>query len=87
MTWAGPTALALGLVCVAAACNRKGVQETMTRVAIAGLGTIGRVLAGARPGAVVLMHDGYGERAQSVAALLVILAELARQGYRFTIPA
>lgn len=48
---------------------------------------IERVLAGARPGAVVLMHDGYGQRAQSVAALRVILAQLARQGYRFTIPA
>jgi peptidoglycan-N-acetylglucosamine deacetylase len=52
-----------------------------------GTGTIiDRVLAGAAPGAVVLMHDGYGERAQSVAALRVILAELSARGYRFTIP-
>jgi peptidoglycan/xylan/chitin deacetylase (PgdA/CDA1 family) len=52
-----------------------------------GTGTIvARVLAGAYPGAVVLMHDGYGERAQSVAALRTILATLAARGYRFTIP-
>jgi peptidoglycan/xylan/chitin deacetylase (PgdA/CDA1 family) len=36
---------------------------------------------------VVLMHDGYGERAQNVAALRVILATLAARGYRFTLPA
>jgi peptidoglycan/xylan/chitin deacetylase (PgdA/CDA1 family) len=48
---------------------------------------IERVLAGARPGAVVLMHDGYGERAQNVAALRVILATLTARGYRFTLPA
>jgi peptidoglycan-N-acetylglucosamine deacetylase len=53
-----------------------------------GTGTIiARVLAGAAPGAVVLMHDGYGERAQSVAALRTILAELSARGYRFTLPA
>jgi peptidoglycan-N-acetylglucosamine deacetylase len=47
---------------------------------------IGRVLAAATPGAVVLMHDGYGRRAESVAALRVILASLAARGYRFGIP-
>jgi peptidoglycan-N-acetylglucosamine deacetylase len=47
---------------------------------------INRVLATARPGAVVLMHDGYGRRAQSLAALRVILATLAARGYRFGTP-
>jgi peptidoglycan/xylan/chitin deacetylase (PgdA/CDA1 family) len=44
------------------------------------------VLANAAPGAVVLMHDGYGQRAESVAALQVILARLAARGYRFDTP-
>lgn len=35
------------------------------------------------PGAIVLMHDGGGERTQSVAALEIILRELSGQGYRF----
>ncbi|HSV67966.1 MAG TPA: polysaccharide deacetylase family protein [Mycobacteriales bacterium] len=47
---------------------------------------IDRVLSAARPGAVVLMHDGYGARGQSVAALRVILATLAARGYRFAVP-
>ncbi|WP_233564993.1 bifunctional polysaccharide deacetylase/glycosyltransferase family 2 protein [Micromonospora musae] len=39
--------------------------------------------AGGR-GAVVLMHDGGGDRDQTVAALDRLLPELTRQGYRFT---
>lgn len=35
------------------------------------------------PGAIVLMHDGGGERAQSIAALEIILRDLSAQGYRF----
>ncbi|MEU4778097.1 bifunctional polysaccharide deacetylase/glycosyltransferase family 2 protein [Micromonospora sp. NPDC023633] len=35
-------------------------------------------------GAVVLMHDGGGDRAQTVAALDRLLPGLVRQGYRFT---
>ncbi len=35
------------------------------------------------PGAIVLMHDGGGERTQSIAALEIILRELSAQGYRF----
>ncbi|MFU8851002.1 bifunctional polysaccharide deacetylase/glycosyltransferase family 2 protein [Micromonospora sp. SL1-18] len=35
-------------------------------------------------GAVVLMHDGGGDRRQTVAALDQLLPRLARQGYRFT---
>ncbi len=41
------------------------------------------ILAGARPGAIVLMHDGGGNRAQTVAALERALTKLQRQGYTF----
>ncbi len=41
------------------------------------------VLSHAHPGAVSLMHDGGGDRSQSVAALRQVLSSLARQGYRF----
>jgi peptidoglycan/xylan/chitin deacetylase (PgdA/CDA1 family) len=37
----------------------------------------------AYPGAIVLMHDGGGDRAQSVAALEAILSELSQKGYVF----
>ena len=42
-----------------------------------------RVVDGARDGTVVLMHDGGGDRTETVAALDDALAELARQGYAF----
>lgn len=41
------------------------------------------VVREAYPGAIVLMHDGGGDRAQSVAALATILRELSQQGYVF----
>jgi len=41
------------------------------------------VLDNAYSGAVVLMHDGGGNRAQSAAALEVILQTLGQQGWRF----
>jgi peptidoglycan/xylan/chitin deacetylase (PgdA/CDA1 family) len=47
---------------------------------------IARVLGSVYPGAVVLMHDGYGDRSQSVAALRAILPALVARGYRFTVP-
>jgi len=48
-----------------------------------GAGTIAdRALARLAPGQVILLHDGRGDRRQTVAALEVILAELARKGYR-----
>lgn len=43
------------------------------------------VLSEAHPGAIVLMHDGGGNRAQTVAALRILLRELPRRGYRFTL--
>jgi peptidoglycan-N-acetylglucosamine deacetylase len=42
-----------------------------------------RLLAGARPGAVILMHDGGGDRRQTLAALRAALPRLAARGYRF----
>ncbi len=46
-----------------------------------------RVVSQARPGAVSLMHDGGGNRAQSVSALERILRALSKKGYRFaTLP-
>jgi peptidoglycan/xylan/chitin deacetylase (PgdA/CDA1 family) len=41
------------------------------------------VLDQAYPGAVVLMHDGGGDRSQTVEALKTILGQLKDQGYRF----
>ncbi|MBD2488174.1 polysaccharide deacetylase family protein [Aulosira sp. FACHB-615] len=45
------------------------------------------VLKGAKPGAIVLMHDGGGDRHRTVEALPKIITGLKQQGYRFvTIP-
>jgi peptidoglycan/xylan/chitin deacetylase (PgdA/CDA1 family) len=41
------------------------------------------VIRSVYPGAIVLMHDGGGDRAQSVQALETILRELSAQGYAF----
>ena len=41
------------------------------------------VLANVRPGAIILMHDGGGERSQTVAALDTVLDGLAGRGYAF----
>jgi peptidoglycan/xylan/chitin deacetylase (PgdA/CDA1 family) len=39
-----------------------------------------RALAGARPGAIILMHDGGGDRSQTIAALPAIVRGLRRRG-------
>jgi peptidoglycan-N-acetylglucosamine deacetylase len=41
------------------------------------------ILSHVFPGAIVLMHDGGGDRSQSVAALEIILRELSAKGYKF----
>ncbi len=41
-----------------------------------------RVVSGARPGAIVVMHDGGGNRSQTVAALPRIIRTLHGRGYR-----
>ncbi|GAA2227510.1 polysaccharide deacetylase family protein [Kitasatospora cystarginea] len=45
-----------------------------------------RVLEGIRPGAIVLNHDGGGDRSQTIAALRGYLPVLLGEGYRFTTP-
>lgn len=48
---------------------------------------VNNVLKGAKPGAIVLMHDGGGDRYKTVQALPQIINGLKQQGYRFvTIP-
>jgi peptidoglycan-N-acetylglucosamine deacetylase len=50
-----------------------------------GAGVIaGRVLSRVRSGDVVLLHDGGGDRSQTVAALQQVLASLSARGYRFS---
>jgi peptidoglycan/xylan/chitin deacetylase (PgdA/CDA1 family) len=45
------------------------------------------VVKGAKPGAIVLMHDGGGDRYRTVKALPQIISGLKQQGYRFvTVP-
>jgi peptidoglycan/xylan/chitin deacetylase (PgdA/CDA1 family) len=46
-----------------------------------------RVLAHVEPGAVILLHDGGGDRSQTVAALRPLIDGLRAQGYRFSTPA
>ncbi|MEH2331195.1 polysaccharide deacetylase family protein [Nostoc sp.] len=48
---------------------------------------VNNVLKGAKPGSIVLMHDGGGDRHRTVEALPQIITGLKQQGYRFvTIP-
>ena len=46
-----------------------------------------RALAAARPGGILIFHDGFdargGNRANTVAAVAIVIAELRRQQYRF----
>ncbi len=44
---------------------------------------VNRVLTGAWDGAVVLMHDGGGDRSHTIEALPIIIRALKAQGYRF----
>jgi peptidoglycan-N-acetylglucosamine deacetylase len=46
-----------------------------------------RALEGAAPGAIILMHDAGGDRAQTIAALPTIIGALRKRGYRLvTVP-
>lgn len=48
---------------------------------------VNNVLKDAKPGGIVLMHDGGGDRSHTVKALPQIIASLKQRGYRFvTIP-
>jgi peptidoglycan-N-acetylglucosamine deacetylase len=46
-----------------------------------------RLMEGITPGAVVLLHDGGGDRSQTVDAVARIVPELRAEGWRFTRPA
>ena len=46
-----------------------------------------RALAGAHPGAIILMHDAGGDRSQTIAALPTIIAKLRARRYQLvTVP-
>lgn len=45
-----------------------------------------QVLTQLRPAGIVLMHDGGGERSQTVQALAILLPALRDQGWTFTLP-
>ncbi|MGB3654515.1 MAG: polysaccharide deacetylase family protein [Rivularia sp. (in: cyanobacteria)] len=48
---------------------------------------VNTVLKNARPGGIVLLHDGGGDRTRTIQALPTIIAKLKQQGYSFvTIP-
>ncbi len=44
---------------------------------------VSRILRYARNGAILLLHDGGGNRAQTVAALPIIIATLKSRGFKF----
>lgn len=74
---------------VRAEIRRNGMQQVLWDVdpqdwARPGTSTIvRRALAGAHSGAIILMHDGGGNRAQTVAALDQVLTTLSARGYTF----
>jgi peptidoglycan/xylan/chitin deacetylase (PgdA/CDA1 family) len=47
---------------------------------------LGRILSKVTPGAIVLLHDGGGDRSQTVAMLKPLIDALKAQGYGFTTP-
>lgn len=44
---------------------------------------VNQVVSGVKPGAIVLLHDGGGDRSNTVAALPQIIQSLKEQGYKF----
>ncbi len=48
-----------------------------------GADQIAKAIENAKPGQVILMHDGGGDRTQTIEALRKALPELRKQGYRF----
>ena len=45
-----------------------------------------RVLSRVKPGAIVVLHDGGGDRSHTVAMLADLIAKLQVQGYEFALP-
>lgn len=48
---------------------------------------VDRLLTGITPGAVVLMHDGGGDRTQTVEAVAAVIPRLRSDGWHLTVPA
>ena len=48
---------------------------------------VDRILTGVTPGAVVLLHDGGGDRSQTVDAVAAVIPNLRADGWRFSLPA
>ncbi|MBO3735063.1 polysaccharide deacetylase family protein [Glycomyces niveus] len=69
----------------AAGLKRQMWNEDTRDWARPGVDAIVNVLLGATPGDVVLMHDGGGDRSQTVAALEIALPQLIEKGYNFGI--
>jgi peptidoglycan-N-acetylglucosamine deacetylase len=69
----------------AAGLQRQMWNEDTRDWARPGVNAIVNVLLGATPGDVVLMHDGGGDRSQTVRALEIALPQLAAKGYKFGI--
>jgi peptidoglycan/xylan/chitin deacetylase (PgdA/CDA1 family) len=77
---ASPVATRLGMKTVLWSVNPKDWDQAEPEQIVEG------ILAGARPGAVVALHDGAarrGDRAPTVVALATVIPRLERQGYRF----
>jgi peptidoglycan-N-acetylglucosamine deacetylase len=47
---------------------------------------VGNIMRNTRTGSIILEHDGGGNRAQTVAALKIVLPRLLHAGYHFTTP-
>jgi peptidoglycan/xylan/chitin deacetylase (PgdA/CDA1 family) len=45
-----------------------------------------RIMQELKPGAVILMHDGGGDRTQTIDQLEMLIVTLKQQGYRFAVP-
>jgi peptidoglycan/xylan/chitin deacetylase (PgdA/CDA1 family) len=45
-----------------------------------------RIMHELKPGSVILMHDGGGDRSQTIAQLETLIVTLKQQGYRFATP-
>ena len=56
-------------------------SKDYTRPSVPGL--VNNVMRPSKSGGIVLMHDGGGDRSQTVAALPQIIAKFKKQGYRF----
>jgi peptidoglycan-N-acetylglucosamine deacetylase len=70
-----------------------GMRSVGWRLAVADWETpgtdvlVGRLMEGITPGAVVLLHDGGGDRSQTVEAVDQIIPALRAGGWRFRLPA